>query len=231
MPTLTASPGEEEPQAPIRITMRGRATRPACHIDLESDSDYLSRRAPNLLNEHGQKDQIESQNVRIVEVKSKGLRVQNRRRFLVTNPTASAYDFHWEPCGQPHASWKTPTPRGMILAGKRGEMIFEFTPSSTDTAEAFYRFEVPEHGISELFLFVGTVLEPRVAFDITRVDFGAIMLGSRCTETVHLVNSEHLPFAFNFEKPALDDESAVKKANKGPTLEITPLSGLVLPQR
>ena len=106
----------------------------------------------------------------------------------------------------------------MILAGKRGEMIFEFTPSSTDTAEAFYRFEVPEHGISELFLFVGTVLEPRVAFDITRVDFGAIMLGSRCTETVHLVNSEHLPFAFNFEKPALDDESAVKKANKGPTL-------------
>ena len=112
MPTLTASPGEEEPQAPIRITMRGRATRPACHIDLESDSDYLSRRAPNLLNEHGQKDQIESQNVRIVEVKSKGLRVQNRRRFLVTNPTASAYDFHWEPCGQPHASWKTPTPRG-----------------------------------------------------------------------------------------------------------------------
>ena len=97
--------------------------------------------------------QIESQNVRIVEVKSKGLRVQNRRRFLVTNPTASAYDFHWEPCGQPHASWKTPTPRGMILAGKRGEMIFEFTPSSTDTAEAFYRFEVPEHGISELFLF------------------------------------------------------------------------------
>ena len=48
---------------------------------------------------------------------------------------------------------------------------------------------MPEHGISELFLFVGTVLEPRVAFDITRVDFGAIMLGSRCTETVHLVNS------------------------------------------
>ena len=42
MPTLTASPGEEEPQAPIRITMRGRATRPACHIDLESDSDSVS---------------------------------------------------------------------------------------------------------------------------------------------------------------------------------------------
>ena len=38
-----------------------------------------------------------------------------------------------------------------------------------------------------------------------------------------------MPFAFNFEKPALDDESAVKKANKGPTLEITPLSGLVPP--
>jgi len=224
MPTLTPSPGDEEAQAPIRIGLRGRATRPACHIDLESDSDYLSRRLPNLVNEHGLRDQIETP-PRIVEVKSKGLRVQNRRRFLVTNPTSSAYDFRWEPCGQPHAAWKTPTPRGMILAGKRGEMIFEFTPSSTDTAEAFYRFVVPEHGISQLFLFVGTVLEPRVALDRTRVDFGAIMLGARCTETVHLVNSEHLPFAFNFEKPPAD-ETATKK---GPTLEITPLSGLVPP--
>ena len=63
-------------------------------------------------------------------------------------------DFHWGP-RPAHASWKTPTPRGMILAGKRGEMIFEFTPSSTDTRTAFYRFEVPEHGISSCSCLLG----------------------------------------------------------------------------
>ena len=46
MPTLTASPGEEEPQHLLESRCEG-ATRPACHIDLESDL-YLSRRAPNL---------------------------------------------------------------------------------------------------------------------------------------------------------------------------------------
>ncbi|KAH8070819.1 hypothetical protein JL721_4732 [Aureococcus anophagefferens] len=206
----------------------GRA-RPACHIDLNEDGDYLARRQPNLLNEHGHRDQIEATNVRIVEVSSRGLRVQNTKRFHVVNPTASSYDFVWEPSGQPHAAWRCGTPRGMILSGKRGEMVFEFTPNTVGVAEAFYRFKIPEHGIDELFLFVGQVVEPRVTFDRTRVDFNAVMLGNMASETVHLVNSEHLPFAFNFEKPGIDNDGPGAAPRRHPTLEISPLSGLVPP--
>ncbi|KAH8054149.1 hypothetical protein JL720_14520 [Aureococcus anophagefferens] len=211
------------------LGLRGRATRPACHIDLNEDGDYLARRQPNLLNEHGHRDQIEATNVRIVEVSSRGLRVQNTKRFHVVNPTASSYDFVWEPSGQPHAAWRCGTPRGTILSGKRGEMVFEFTPNTVGVAEAFYRFKIPEHGIDELFLFVGQVVEPRVTFDRTRVDFNAVMLGNMASETVHLVNSEHLPFAFNFEKPGIDNDGPGAAPRRHPTLEISPLSGLVPP--
>ncbi|EGB10058.1 hypothetical protein AURANDRAFT_62593 [Aureococcus anophagefferens] len=217
------------PLEPVRVGLRGRATRPACHIDLNEDGDYLARRQPNLLNEHGHRDQIEATNVRIVEVSSRGLRVQNTKRFHVVNPTASSYDFVWEPSGQPHAAWRCGTPRGMILSGKRGEMVFEFTPNTVGVAEAFYRFKIPEHGIDELFLFVGQVVEPRVTFDRTRVDFNAVMLGNMASETVHLVNSEHLPFAFNFEKPGIDNDGPGAAPRRHPTLEISPLSGLVPP--
>ncbi|KAH8063156.1 hypothetical protein JL722_2318 [Aureococcus anophagefferens] len=228
-PRSPAEDGAEAPRRRARPRASGRATRPACHIDLNEDGDYLARRQPNLLNEHGHRDQIEATNVRIVEVSSRGLRVQNTKRFHVVNPTASSYDFVWEPSGQPHAAWRCGTPRGMILSGKRGEMVFEFTPNTVGVAEAFYRFKIPEHGIDELFLFVGQVVEPRVTFDRTRVDFNAVMLGNMASETVHLVNSEHLPFAFNFEKPGIDNDGPGAAPRRHPTLEISPLSGLVPP--
>ncbi|KAJ1445550.1 hypothetical protein M885DRAFT_473458 [Pelagophyceae sp. CCMP2097] len=241
MPALTVAPAPEDPdgaepaapgalQAPLRVWIRGKATRPACHFDLEANSDYLSRRVSALLNEHGRRDQIEASSVRVVEVSSRGLRVANTKRFHVANPTAASYDFSWEPVGQPHAAWRCGTPRGAVLSGKRGEMVFEFTPATTGVAEAFYRFRVPEHAINELFLFVGTVVEPRVALDRARVDFSAVMLGSVATETVHLVNHEHLPFAFSFERPAVDDGAARASSSGGDSvLEVSPMSGLVPP--
>lgn len=231
--------------APLCISLRGRAVRPACHFDLVESADYLSRRGSNLLNEHGRRDAIEASSVRVVEVTSRGLRVQNTKRFLVTNPTAAAYDFSWEPCGQPNAAWRCLTPRGMILPGKRGEMIFEFTPTQVSISETFFRFSIKEHAINELFLFAGTVVEPRVFLDRGRVDFSAVMLGSVATETVHVVNREHVPFNYQFDKPALESVlispslgealPATKwRTVKGgptnkPTLEISPISGLVPP--
>lgn len=57
------------------------------------------------------------------------------RRFYVVNPTNVGYDFSWESQGNPHPAWRCVTQRGMILAGKRGEMVFEYTPDDMEVAE------------------------------------------------------------------------------------------------
>lgn len=53
----------------------------------------------------------------------------------MVNPTNVGYDFSWESQGNAHPSWRCVTQRGMILAGKRGEMVFEFTPDDMEIAE------------------------------------------------------------------------------------------------
>ena len=53
----------------------------------------------------------------------------------MVNPTNVGYDFSWESQGNANPAWRCVTQRGMILAGKRGEMVFEFTPDDTETAE------------------------------------------------------------------------------------------------
>merc|ERR1719230_295766 len=188
---------------PLEIILRGRAVRPVCHFELVETTDYLPRRAPNLLNELGKKDQIQASSVRCVEVKSVGTRVRNTKRFHVVNPTNATFDFEWVPCGEPNSAWRCGTPKGMIISGKRGEMIFEYTPDVVGVAEAFFRFRIPAHGVDELFLFAGSVVEPRVSLDRTRVDFAALMVGTLATETIHIVNNEHLPFSFAFDKEAV----------------------------
>lgn len=57
--------------------------------------------------------------------------------------------------------------------------------------------------MSELFLFGGGVVEPDVAVDRTRIDFGALMLGAALKETFHIVNREETPYSFVFDKNSL----------------------------
>lgn len=71
------------------------------------------------------------------------------------------------------------------------------------TAKAFFRFRIPEHGVSELFLFAGSVVEPDITVDRTRVDYGALMLGAALKETFHIVNREPMPHSFVFDKNSL----------------------------
>ncbi|CAM9230380.1 unnamed protein product, partial [Phaeothamnion confervicola] len=215
---------------PLRIQLQGRALRPVCHFELVESPEYLGRRVGHLLaNERGAVGApIEAPSVRVVELVSRGTRVRNTKRFRVVNPTAVAYDFSWEPQGDPHAAWRCTAPRGSIMAGKWAEMVFEYTPDDIGVAEAFFRFKVAGHGISELFLFAGTVAEPVVALDRTRLDFGALLLGARHTETVHIVNREDLPYSFTFDRNALR-ATQVTNGQRRPVLEIRPMTGLLPP--
>lgn len=74
-------------------------------------------------------------------------------RFYVVNPTNVGYDFSWEGQGNAHPSWRCVTQRGMILAGKRGEMVFEFTPDDMEIAEV-YRWPVFVFFVLYLFFFL-----------------------------------------------------------------------------
>lgn len=80
-------------------------------------------------------------------------------------------------------------------------------------AQAFYRFRVPEHGVSETFLFVGSVVEPDVSIDRTKLDYGALMLGAALKETFHIVNRESMPHSFVFDKNSLG-MAQVKRAKR-----------------
>lgn len=74
-------------------------------------------------------------------------------RFYVVNPTNVGYDFSWESQGNTHPAWRCVTQRGMILAGKRGEMVFEYTPDDMETAEVRAYFGQKTRSMLSFVLF------------------------------------------------------------------------------
>jgi hypothetical protein len=206
---VAAVPALRGDTPPLTVTLRGRATRPLVHFDLQPSTDYLAKRSTHALpNERGVLGApIECTSaVRVCEVTSRGTRVRNPVKFSVVNPTNASYDFVWEVLGEPSTAWKCMTERGAVLAGKRGEMLFEFTPAAGDESsvcEAFMRFTIAQHGVSELFLFAGHVAEPLISLDRARVDCGTLMVGAVRRELFHIVNHEPLPYSFSFDKAAL----------------------------
>ncbi|RHY53725.1 hypothetical protein DYB38_002829 [Aphanomyces astaci] len=202
------------------IDVHGSSLRPVCHVDLEP-SDYCARRALHLVGPTGDLGPLDP-SVRVVEMESLGVRVRNTKRFYVINPTNISYEFVWVSEGNVNPCFRCATPKGLMLAGKRCEMVFEFTPQQMDLQEMFWRLKIAQFQLDQLFLFVGTTSEPRVLFDRGGVNFTTLLLGSKAVQSVYLVNDEHLPFNFAFDKGLgfLGDK---------PVVSLTPLSGVVPP--
>ena len=62
------------------------------------------------------------------------VQVHNVKRFWVLNPTSMAYSFAWEAVdaatpGSPASPFHCSTMTGVLAAGKRYEMVFQYTPS------------------------------------------------------------------------------------------------------
>ncbi len=53
-----------------------------------------------------------------------------------------------------------------------------------------------------------SVVEPRVAFDRARIDFGRVLVGGVAQLALTLVNSEPQPFHFDLDRVSLGDLSA-----------------------
>ncbi|KAG1683786.1 hypothetical protein DVH05_013126 [Phytophthora capsici] len=205
----------------IKVEVRGGSLRPACHFDVER-SDYAQWRAPSLLGPHGELGPLDP-SVKVIEMESLGVRVRNTRRFYVVNPTNVSYEFSWTPQGEVNPCFRCATPKGLMLAGKRCEMIFEFTPQQLELQEMFWYFKIPHFQVNQLFLFVGTTTEPRVALDRGSVNFNTLLIGTKTSQSIALVNQEHIPFNFVFDKTSLDF------AGELPALIVHPLSGVIPP--
>lgn len=216
-----ASAFDDSETQTLRIDVRGASLRPACHFDVDR-SDYATRRAPHLVGPNGELGPLDP-SVKVIEMESLGVRVRNTKRFYVVNPTNVSYEFTWTPETDAHPCFRCATPKGLMLAGKRCEMIFEFTPQQLELQETFWRFDIPHFRVSQLFLFVGTTTEPRVLLDRGSVNFNTLLIGTKALQSVALVNHEHLPFNFVFDKASLDF------ANDAPALLVHPLSGVVPP--
>ncbi|RLN87341.1 hypothetical protein BBJ28_00008070 [Nothophytophthora sp. Chile5] len=185
-------------------------------------SDYAQWRAPNLVGPHRELGPLDP-SVKVIEMESLGIRVRNTRRFYVVNPTNVSYEFSWTPQGEVNPCFRCATPKGLMLAGKRCEMIFEFTPQQLELQEMFWHFKIPHFQVSQLFLFVGTTTEPRVILDRGSVNFNTLLIGTKTSQSIALVNQEHIPFNFVFDKASLDFAGEV------PALLVHPLSGVVPP--
>eukprot|EP00434_Breviolum_minutum_P007893 symbB.v1.2.006964.t2/scaffold348.1/size222345/3 len=145
------------------------------------------------------------------------------------NPTAEPLDFMWQPevpmfsSSSDDECFKCLTKRGTILPNKKFEMSFEFSPQSSQTKESFWSFVLLGPKVEEHFLVAGTVQEPRIGMDKPCINFGERLLQGVASESVLLVNKEHIPFSFQIDPASFQEEGGLQ------ALSISPMSGVVGP--
>ena len=61
------------------------------------------------------------------------------------------------------------TTGGLVSHGKKATITFDFTPTSLDLVESFWRFTIPSLGLNVPLLVVGQTKEPRVVIDKSQV--------------------------------------------------------------
>jgi len=208
------------------INLDGVAERPICHFELPP-SAYREKKGKDMT-------PIDSK-YKIIEFQSLGTKVKNTTRFMVANPTNHRYEFEWEEVeetdpNKPQTKKEKPmfrcmTPKGTILSGKKFEMVFEYIPDNVGEHETYWKFKIPNEEVVQPFMVVGFVVEPIVLFETGKINFGPLLLGGKNREKINLINQEHLPFTFFFNK-----DSVKENPDYGDSLQVTPMSGTVPPQ-
>jgi len=167
---------------PLIIEMNGTAQRPIIHFELPV-SEYRERKA--------KEQSFLDERLKIIEFESLGTNIRNTNRFMAVNPTAQGYEFEWEEIedeSKKKSLFKCATPKGLILSGKKSEMIFEYTPDQVGDHDSRWLFKIPSEKITQEFLVVGRVNEPNVLFESGKMRFGPLLLGGKAKETVRIIN-------------------------------------------
>lgn len=129
-------------QEPLCIEANGVADRPVIHFELPT-SQYRDRKDKDLA-------PVE-QNMKVIDFESLGTNIRNTKRFMTVNPTSQGYEFEWEEVEddgkRQKPAFKCITPKGLILSGKKFEMVFEYTPDSVGEHESRWQFRIPSENI------------------------------------------------------------------------------------
>lgn len=225
---LKAEAGQS-PSVPegLQLTVVARSVLPQVHFELAA-SDYLSsgRRNPELRGPHGQPPGARLDlATRVIEVEAIGLQDSITKRFTVVNPTKEAYHFQWvnddDDDVKRRRCFQCLVQSDLIQAGTKRDCGFKFTSAAVGVCESFWRFEVPELGLSVPFLLVGNTHEPLVSFDRARISFKPLLIGHETIGVANIVNEENR--AFDFE---VDPSSLLLPAEDG-LLEVDPMRGTV----
>ncbi len=202
---------------PLIIECNGTAERPVIHFELPMTT-YRERKSKDM-------SHIDDK-LKIIEFESLGTFVRNTTRFMAVNPTSQGYEFEWEEIVEEGSKkkplFKCATPKGVILSGKKTEMVFEYTPDSVGEHESRWLFRIPSEKITQEFLIVGRVNEPNVLFEQGKLKFGPLLLSGKHKETVRIINQEHIPFSFNFASASVKGSP-----DFGDSLKVAPMSGTV----
>ncbi|CAM6101477.1 unnamed protein product [Calypogeia fissa] len=211
-------PGLDPQWMPLSLPVTGHVNRPWCHFKLPK-SNYISgkRRSQALVGPDGDVGPLHP-DMKVIEIKSLGINVQNFMTFTAVNPTSLVYKFLWEAITTPSQTWAEDEPlvqsaldkleepfrclckAGEINPGEGYEMNFEFCPLRYELQERFWTFRIPALDISVPFLLVGFVDKPKLHFDHAVVNFGKVQVGTKGESRILLVNREDTPFPFSFDK-------------------------------
>mmetsp|Transcript_2050 Transcript_2050/g.4151 ORF Transcript_2050/g.4151 Transcript_2050/m.4151 type:complete len:2040 (-) Transcript_2050:7-6126(-) len=214
-------------EAPLVVKLGGVARRPICHFEIDP-CNYLERRKSDL------PPLVGVENAKVIEFQSLGVRVKNTKRFHIVNPMNLSYEFELTPIEDINPKFKCTTQKGVILPGKRYEIVFSFVPEDVQLQESIWKFTIPEQNVTQVLLLVGSVLEPKVELDKKHVNFHSVLVGGQSSETVTLQNNEAIPFAFSFDASSFvnlennlpgDSNRELSKAKK--TMWVEPMSGSV----
>jgi hypothetical protein len=61
-----------------------------------------------------------------------------------------SYEFSWECDEGAKQGFHCLTKRGLVLSGKKFEVVFEYTPMELGLRESFWTFRIPEHKVGIL---------------------------------------------------------------------------------
>jgi hydrocephalus-inducing protein len=208
---------------PLYILVQCSSIVPYCHFELP-ETDYISRRPFDTKGTYSNKV---DQTTKVIEFTSIGTGNKIMRSFHIVNPTDLNYEFVWTPLeeGPLHVSplFKCLTPKGQISGGKKYEVKFEYKPTNEEWVESHWNFTIPSLSLTVPFLLVGHMQDPNITFDRSYLNFKSLLIGSRSTETVYLINNEDKPYSFTI------DENSCCSYNYKAKLIVFPLSGTIPP--
>ena len=191
----------------FNVGIEGEVQRPICHFEL-----------PYTISDLGEK---------LIEIETLGINTKVMKKFHVVNPTLLGYEFTWSGNITKFIGFKCITPKGIILPGKKFEMIFEFSPEVTtpEKQDIQLAFKIAQFNLIENFVFRTKVMQPKVFFLSSKIDFGPLLLSGKSKEIVYIKNLDQSVYSFSFSKASLKGTGS-EHSN---SLKIVPLSGQLQP--